>query len=157
MKTLTVIFAVCFVLVMSFRATAVEDEAEITSGQIVVIHLVTCGLVNLYSTNQLITDSYSNGGIAQKVALSSIERNKEFLKVLSKYAMDVKRQSARGDDKTVLFIGKITETCTAVELQLSAMEDYIKKNDKASVNQLEKSREKVEVLIEELLKSDLGE
>jgi hypothetical protein len=158
MKTLIAIVAVCIFFAASFAVNAVEDdEATITSGQIVVVHLVTNGLVNLYSTNQLIVESYGNGGIAKKAAIDAVERNREFLKVLTKYAMDVKRQSARGDDKTVIFLGKVAETCTVLDLHLNAIEEYISKNDKASVNQLEKCREKAETLMGELLKSDLSE
>lgn len=155
-KIVMTIFVGTIFFVMASNALAVQDdEVGLTSGQIAIIDFALHSLVNLYSTNQLIVDAYGNSGIPQKEALAAVQRNKNFLKVISKYAMDIKRQGAKGDKKMTEFINKITEVCTAIDMHLGSIVDYIEKNDKTSVSQLEKNREKVEKLIGELLSQDI--
>ena len=156
MKNLVIVAGIALVMLVASTGHTGE-EVGITTGQIVVIDLVMHSIVNMYSTNLLITDSYSNGGIAKEEALMAVQRNRNFLKVLTRYSMEIKRQSAREDKKTVEFLGRITEICTNLDLQLDAVEEYIEKNDKASVRQLDKYRESLEAMIESLMKSDLGD
>jgi len=154
-KSATFILGI-LIAMAGISADATKDEdAIVTDSQIVVIDIILNCLVNIYGTNQLIVDSYGNGGIPQKEALAAVQRNKEFLKVINVYAMQIKRQGAKGDKKTTEFINKITEVCTALDMHLGSMVDFIEKNDKPSITQLEKNRERVETLIEELVTHDL--
>jgi hypothetical protein len=131
------------------------EQVGLTSGQIVMLDLIMHSLVNMYSTNTLIADSYSNGGIVKEEALAAVLRNRRFLDVLTKYSMDMKLQNASEDEKTVKFLSRITEICTNLDLQLDALEDYINRNDKASVDRLDNYRLKLETLIQSLVDSDL--
>ena len=133
------------------------DEPGLTSGQIVVLELIMRSIVNMYSSNVIIADSYGNGGIVKEDALAAVAQNRDFLEVLTGYAMEMKRQNTAEDRKTAEFLAKLTEVCTDVGLQLNAMEDYIEKNDKASITLLNKCRSKLETSIEELLNSDLSD
>ena len=96
MKNLVIFTGIALVMLIAPMGHAAEDVG-ITTGQIVVIDLVMHSIVNMYSTNLLITDSYSNGGIAKEEALMAVQRNRDFLKVLTRYSMEIKRQSARED------------------------------------------------------------
>ncbi len=156
MRSLTIVLAMSAVLLTTGTACAVE-EVGLTSGQIVMLDLITHSIVNMYSTNTLIADSYSNGGIVKEEALAAVLRNRRFLDVLTRYSVAMKLQNASEDEKTVQFLGKITGICTNLDLQLDALEDYINKNDKASVIRLDDYRLKLELLIQSLVDSDLGD
>jgi len=156
MRKLIVGMFVSAAILTSATAHAV-DEPGLTSGQMVVLELIMRSIVNMYSSNVIITDSYGNGGIVKEDALAAMAQNREFLKILTGYAMEMKRQNTAEDRKTVEFLAKLTEVCSDVGLQLNAMEDYIEKNDKASIALLNKCRSKLEMSIEELLNSDLSD
>lgn len=154
-KIISIFLATIIYILASNTFASENEEGGLTSGQIAIIDIALHSLVNLYSTNQLIVDAYGNSGIPQKEALAAIQRNRNFLKIISRYAMDIKRQGAKGDKKATDFINKITEICTSIDLHIGSIVDYVEKNDKTSVNQLEKNREKVEKLINELLSMEL--
>jgi len=152
-----IIVLVMSAAVLTAGTVCAAEESGLTSGQIVMLDLIMHSVVNMYSTNTLIADSYSNGGIVKEEALGAVVRNRRFLDVLTRYSMDMKLQNASGDEKTVQFLGKMTEICTNLDLQLDALEDYINKNDKASVDRLDNYRLKLELLIQSLVDSDLGD
>ncbi len=156
MKTIIVSFALIGAAFVAFQAYPAEDMA-ISSGEIIVLDVVMHSIVNMYSTNELIFISYTEGGIGRKRALAAVDGNERFLKVLSKYAMEIKRQNARGDERTMDFIGKISNICTNLEQHLGAIKSAIEKGDRASRMQVDKYTAKLEMLIQSLVETDLGE
>ena len=156
MKILAIVLFFTVSMLTVFPVHSVEDVG-ITSGQMVVLNIIMHGIVNMYSTNNLIADSYSGGGVEKDSALGALERNRDFLKVLSMYSMNIKRQGAKDDEKMNALLCSVSDICTHLDLQIGAIESYIKKNDDASVTQVRKYRQKLESLIQLMLNSDLGE
>ena len=148
MRVLAVITAILAASVCSQGWCAGEDEGTLTGGQMIVLDLVMHGLVNLYSTSNLIVTGCATHGLTRDEAARAVDRNKDFLKVLSSYAMNMKRQGAGGDEEMTEFVGSVVEICTNMDLYLDSIKRFAEKNDDASERQMERYRTKVEQLIE---------
>lgn len=128
-------------------AEQASDAADLAYSE-----LVTYGIVNAYSTNVLVQIAFQGGSLPKEEALDAAERNAAFVKVLQRYAQQLKRDTAKKEEGIKKLVNEMSEVSTYLEQQTQALKDWIEAPDSKSAKGLydtycEKLEKKIELML----------
>lgn len=115
--------------------------------------LVSMGIINAYSTNVLVKQSFESGSLSKPDAEDAVRRNTAFVNVLDRYAQSLKRSIVTEDAGMKKWVQDMADVSTYLKQQTLVLQDWVSDPGSGSAKRLFDSySEKVEARIEMMLK-----
>lgn len=115
--------------------------------------LVSMGIINAYSTNVLVKQSFESGSLSKADAEDAVRRNTAFVNVLDRYAQSLKRSIVTEDAGMKKWVQDMADVSTYLKQQTAALRDWVGNPGSGSAKRLfESYSEKLEARIEMMLK-----